>query len=72
MNRNSPDSRTVETALALNEVIACRPRVAEKMIGVGPSKMKELIRTGRVESVLVGRTRLIKVSSLRRLVGEAA
>lgn len=42
------------------------------MLNIGPTKAAELIRTGAVESVLLGKTRLVKVSSILALVGEAA
>lgn len=41
------------------------------MIGIQKTKMYELIASGAVESVLVGRRRLVKVKSLLQLV-EAA
>lgn len=42
------------------------------MLGVGPTKGAELIRTGAVKSVLIGRTRLVNVASIRALAGEDA
>lgn len=48
------------------------PKFCE-IIGVGETKGKELIRTGKVRSVLIGRTRLISMESIRELInGQAA
>jgi hypothetical protein len=53
--------------------IAVRPKQAADLIGVGPTKMAELIREGLVESRLVGKTRLITMRSLQALAhGEEA
>lgn len=44
-----------------------------QMLGIGPTKAAELIRTGAVESVLLGKTRLISVRSIHALIhGQAA
>lgn len=45
---------------------------AAAMIGVSRSRMYELDSEGRVRTVRVGGRRLVLVSSLRELVGEAA
>jgi hypothetical protein len=37
--------------------------------GIGATKFDEMIASGEVESVLIGRRRLIKISSLERLAG---
>jgi hypothetical protein len=43
------------------------------MLGIGPTKAAELIRTKAVESTLLGKTRLISVRSIKALIpGEAA
>lgn len=44
---------------------------ALSMIGLGRTKFYELVNGGRIETVVVGSRRLVKVSSLRRLAGEA-
>lgn len=41
------------------------------MTGLGSTKMNELLSSGQIESVLIGRRRLVKIASLKRLV-EAA
>lgn len=46
---------------------------AAKALGLGRSKVYELIGQGRLETVTIGRRRLVRVSSLRTLaMGEAA
>jgi excisionase family DNA binding protein len=52
------------------EPLAVRVDQAAAMVGCGISKLKQLIAAGTIESVKVGSMRLVKVSSLRRLVGE--
>lgn len=43
------------------------------MLGIGSTKADELIKTGKVKSVLIGKTRLISVQSIRELInGQAA
>lgn len=37
--------------------------------GIGSTKFDEMIASGEVESILIGRRRLIVISSLERLVG---
>ena len=44
-----------------------------EMLSIGETKARELIREGKVESVKLGKTRLITVRSIEALVhGEAA
>lgn len=38
-----------------------------QMLGIGSTKADELIKTGKVESLLIGRTRLISVRSIEAL-----
>lgn len=48
------------------------PQMCE-MLGIGASKAQELVRTGAVDSVLLGKTRLISVQSIHALLnGKAA
>ncbi|WP_245738974.1 helix-turn-helix domain-containing protein [Sphingomonas rubra] len=42
---------------------------AAKALGLGRSKTYELIAAGRLETVAIGRRRLVKVDSLKALVG---
>ena len=45
---------------------------AAKLTGLSRSRLYELLAEGRIRSVHIGRRRLILVSSLRELLGEAA
>jgi excisionase family DNA binding protein len=50
--------------------LTCTVREACSETGIGKTKMHELINGGALESVKVGRRRLVKVPSLLRLVGQ--
>lgn len=52
--------------------ISVSVRDAAKMIGLGKSRLYELINDGTIRSTTIGGRRLVLVSSLRELVGEAA
>jgi len=55
------------------EPLGYRPADACVMLGIGQTKMKELIREGRVESVKIGRSRIVTARSIKELLyGEAA
>ena len=54
------------------EPLAVSMADAANMIGVSRSRMYELDGEGRVRTVHVGKRRLVLVSSLRELLGEAA
>lgn len=55
-----------------NAVSVRVPEMCE-MLGIGPTKANELIRSGAVDSVLLGKTRLVSVDSIRALIsGKAA
>lgn len=46
---------------------------AAKVLGLGRSKLYELIAEGRLETVTIGRRRLVRTDSVRALaLGEAA
>lgn len=49
-----------------------RPLEFAALIGVGKTKAFEMIRRGEVESVLIGRTRIVKAASARALIERAA
>lgn len=51
------------------EPITVRIQVAVRMTGIGRSKLYELIKAGDVEIVKIGTSTLVKVESLRRLLG---
>jgi excisionase family DNA binding protein len=48
--------------------VAVRIAVAAQMLGLGRTKIYELLATGELTSVKVGRARLVLVSSLRRFI----
>jgi excisionase family DNA binding protein len=63
-----PDPKAGET-LAFGERLACSVAEASKAVGLSRSKIYELISGGEVQSVTIGRRRLVSVSSLMRLTG---
>lgn len=44
----------------------------KKATGLGATKIYELIKEGKLETVSIGRRRLVKVASIRALVDQAA
>jgi excisionase family DNA binding protein len=50
--------------------LTCTVREACVETGIGKTKIHELINGGALESVKIGRRRLVKVHSLLRLVGQ--
>ena len=52
------------------EPIAIRIPEACRMIGIGRSKLYELITSGEIETIKIGVSRLVLVSSLARFVDE--
>ena len=61
-------------ALAVTEIypmqpILCSQAAAGKMLAIGKTKLGELIADGVLESVRIGKRRLVKISSLQRLAG---
>jgi hypothetical protein len=50
------------------EPLTVRIPVAVQLTGIGRSKLYELIAAGEVETVKVGTSTLVTVSSLRRLI----
>ncbi|HWV36880.1 MAG TPA: helix-turn-helix domain-containing protein [Vulgatibacter sp.] len=51
-----------------NTPMAVRPEQAARMIGVGRTKVFELIAAGEIRAFYVGRARLIDVADLRRFL----
>lgn len=49
-----------------------RPLEFAALLGVGKTKAFSMIRDGEVESVLIGRTRIVKASSVQALLERAA
>lgn len=56
------------TALPSVEPICVKVNEAARMIGVGRTKLYELIATGDVEVVKLGRSTRVTVASLRELI----
>lgn len=54
-----------------NERLAVTPAEAARMIGVGRTRLYELLGSGQIESLKLGQRRLVKVASLRKLVDAA-
>ena len=49
-------------------LLAVRVGEASRMIGIGRTKLYELIKAGDLETVKIGRATLITMSSLRQLI----
>jgi excisionase family DNA binding protein len=54
------------------ETLTISVNSAKAALGLGHTKIYELINDGTLQSVRVGRRRLIKAESVRALVGQAA
>ncbi|MEA1072187.1 helix-turn-helix domain-containing protein [Sphingomonas sp. LY160] len=52
------------------EPITVSTAEAQRLIGIGKTKLFELIADGRLTTVEIGRKRLVRISSIRRLLGE--
>lgn len=53
-----------------HEPLLVSVKEATRVIGLGKTRLYELIDAGTIETVRIGGRRLVKVSSLRRLAGE--
>lgn len=51
------------------ETILCSQADAGKMLAIGKTKLGELIARGEIESIRIGRRRLVKIASVKRLAG---
>jgi excisionase family DNA binding protein len=56
------------TSIPFGERLTCTIAEACEATGLGRTKLYELIGDGRVDTATIGRRRLVKVRSLRRLV----
>lgn len=54
------------------DTLLCSIPDAAKALGVGRSKAYELIAEGRLETVTIGRRRLVRTQSVRALASEGA
>lgn len=53
------------------EPLTVRIPVAMQLVGIGRSKFYELIASGDIETIKIGRCTLIPTASLHRLIGQA-
>ncbi|MBA3510852.1 hypothetical protein [Sphingomonas sp.] len=51
------------------EALLCSKEAAGRALGLGSTKTDELIAEGVLETVRIGRRRLVKISSVKRLAG---
>ncbi len=51
------------------ETLLCSKEAARRALGLGSTKTDELIAGGVLETVRIGRRRLVKISSIKRLAG---
>ena len=51
------------------EAILCSQAEAGKALAIGKTKLSELIAVGILETVSIGRRRLVKIASVKRLAG---
>jgi excisionase family DNA binding protein len=58
---------TVRETVAFGERLTCSVAEACKAVGLSRSKIYELISGGEVQSITIGRRRLVSVPSLKRL-----
>ena len=68
MNKRHCEAPAVETPVPQIEPIAVRISDAVRLIGLGRSKIYELIASGEIEIVKVGSATLIPVANLRKLI----
>jgi excisionase family DNA binding protein len=71
-NSNQNSNPSPGDAIAFGERLTCSVAEASQAIGLSRSKIYELMSGGEVQSVTIGRRRLVSVSSLIRLTGQQA
>ena len=54
------------------ERLSYRPAEVREMIGIGRTKLRELLSTGEIESFSAGRARLISRAAIERWVNQSA
>lgn len=54
------------------EQLTIAPTKAKAVLGIGRTKLYELINDGTLQTVQIGRRRMIKTDSIRALVDQAA
>jgi excisionase family DNA binding protein len=68
-DRKDRAAPAAEPPMAFGERLTCSVAEASKAVGLSRSKLYELMSGGEVQSVTIGRRRLVSVSSLMRLTG---
>lgn len=54
----------------MDQPLALRINDAARMLGVGRTHLYRLINEGRIDTLQLGRRRLVKAASLRKLIDE--
>ena len=54
------------------EILTCTAIDAARSLGIGKTKLYELIGQGKLKTVKIGRRTLVKTDSIRALVNQAA
>lgn len=54
------------------EVLSCPINDTARMLGMGRTKVYQLINQGKLDTVKIGKRNYVKMASIRKLVGEAA
>jgi excisionase family DNA binding protein len=60
---------SVKAVASVEPVMVSVPDAAERL-GVGTTKLKELVASGRLQSVVIGRRRLIPMAGLNAFAGD--
>jgi excisionase family DNA binding protein len=55
--------------VAINERLAVSIKEAAQIVGLGRTRLYELLKSGEIPSIRLGRRRLIKIEALREFVG---
>jgi excisionase family DNA binding protein len=63
-----PETPASGASIPFSERLTCTIAEACEATGLGRTKLYELIGDGRVDTATIGRRRLVKVHSLRRLL----
>lgn len=64
-----PDVSTARNLSSSYPPLLVSGREARRLLGVGTTKYFQLIRTGEIDTVLVGRRRQVSYASIERLAG---
>lgn len=65
------DARDVEFGdVKMDQLLALRINDAARALGVGRTHLYRLINEGKIDTICLGRRRLVKAASLRKLIEE--